>query len=134
MDTLRSCTSARCICEIEQIRKYWLHPCRDFFCDKLFSLTGIDWVNSLDKIAEQPDRQTSQVSMKFTVRTLFVLLTVTAVSAACFGGLVNAATKNIRDISLFIPVTAAAPLALMVLMNYLLKLGDWLFGRRQSRN
>lgn len=72
--------------------------------------------------------------MKFTVRTLFVLLTVTAVSAACFGGLVNAATKNIRDISLFIPVTAAAPLALMVLMNYLLKLGDWLFGRRQSRN
>jgi hypothetical protein len=72
------------------------------------------------------ERPKTQISSNFSIRTLFVLLTVTAVSAACFGGLVNAATKDMRDIGLFIPVMAAAPLALMVLINYVLKFGDWL--------
>lgn len=72
------------------------------------------------------DSPKSNLSSRFTIRTLFVLLTVTAVSAACFGGLVNAANQDMQDIGLFIPVMAAAPLALMVLINYVLKFGDWL--------
>ena len=67
----------------------------------------------------------SKLAFSFTIRTLFVLLTVTAVSAACFGGLINATSKDMSNVLLFIPLMAAAPLALMVLVNYLLKFGDW---------
>lgn len=73
----------------------------------------------------------SRITTRFTVRTLFVLLTVTAVAAACCGGLINAASQDMEDIGLFIPLTAAAPLALMTLIFYLLKIGDWLTKARQ---
>lgn len=78
------------------------------------------------------DEGHSQLRLKFTVRTLFVLLTVTAVSAACFGGLVNAAQQEMGDVLLFIPLTAAAPLALMVLIHYILKIGDWILRPNRS--
>ena len=76
----------------------------------------------------------SKLAFSFTIRTLFVLLTVTAVSAACFGGLINAARKDMSNILLFIPLMAAAPLALMVLVNYLLKLADWISKLDQNAN
>ena len=74
----------------------------------------------------------SKLSFSFSVRTLFVLLTVTAVSAALLGGLLNAVNKEMSNVILFIPAMAAAPLALMVLVNYVLKFGDWVTSRRVS--
>ena len=83
----------------------------------------------------QPDSDQfeSKLALSFSLRTMFVLLTVTAVSAACFGGLINAANKEMSSVLLFIPLMAAAPLALMVLINYLLKFGDWIAGLKRSQ-
>ena len=91
-----------------------------------------DWVKPLADPQEDYDFK-SKLAFKFTVRTMFVLLTVTAVSAACLGGFLNAANKQMQDVVLFIPLTAAAPLALMVLINYLLKLGDWWVGKNRRK-
>lgn len=79
------------------------------------------------------DQIKSKLAFNFTLRTMLVLLTVTAVSAACFGGLVNAANQEMSNVLLFIPLMAAAPLALMVLVNYLLMLSDWI-SRRKRRS
>lgn len=75
-------------------------------------------------------RNQSRPSIKFSIRSIFVITTVFAAAAVSLGYLFRGASGKTGEIGYFVIVTMVMPLAMMVAMSWGFRVVKWLGHRR----
>jgi len=73
--------------------------------------------------SENPKRKTS---LRFSIRSIFVITAVFAAGALGAGHLVRAANGDLSEIGPFVVATAMAPMLLMVAMSWGFRIARWI--------